>query len=55
MLICLEILRVKHIKIKASWWVAFIDVRKISNYSPFISKPTQKIDDKQVTEYDFDK
>ena len=32
---------VKHIKVKASWWVAFMDIRNISNHSPFICKPTQ--------------
>ena len=43
---------VKHIKVKASWWVAFIDIQ---DHSPFICKPTQEIHDKSVTEYDFDK
>ena len=47
--------KVKHIKIKAFWWVAFMDIRNISSHTPFICKPTQEIHDKQVTEYDFDK
>ena len=41
---------VKHIKVKTSLWVAFMDIRNISNHSPFICK----IHDKQVTEYHFD-
>ena len=45
----------KHFKVKASWWVAFMDIRNISNHSPFICEPQQEIHDKQVTEYDFDK
>ena len=43
----------KHIWVKASWWVTFMDIQNISNHSPFICKPTQEIHDKQVTEYDF--
>ena len=39
---------VNHIKVKASWCVAFMDIRNIC-------QPTQKIHDKQETEYDFDK
>ena len=46
---------VKHIKVKASWWMDFTDIRNISKYSPFICKPTQEIHDTEVTEYDFDK
>ena len=46
---------VKHIKVKASWWVAFVSVRNISNHSPFICKPTREIHDKQVPKYDFNK
>ena len=28
---------------KASWWMAFMDIQNVSNHSPFIYKPTQKI------------
>ena len=45
----------KHVRVKASWWMTFIDIRNISNHSPFICEPTQEIHDKQVTEYEFDK
>ena len=30
-------------KSKASWWMAFMDIRNISNHSPVICKPTQEI------------
>ena len=33
--------------------VGFYGVQNISTFSPFIYKPTQKIDDKQVPKYDF--
>ena len=33
--------KVKHIKIKALWWVAFMDIRNISSHTPFICKPTR--------------
>ena len=46
---------VKHIKAKASWWMAFMDIWNVSNHSPFIYKQMQGIDDKQVQKYDFDK
>ena len=46
---------VKRVKAKASWWVAFMDIQNISNHSPFIYKPTQETDDKQVPKYDFNK
>ena len=42
-------------KPKASWCVAFMDIRNISYHSPFIYKPTQEIHDKQVPKYDFNK
>ena len=46
-----NIKRVKHmIKVKASWWVAFMDIQNISEHSPFMCKPTQEIHDKQVKE-----
>ena len=48
--------KVKHIKIKAFWWVAFMDIYgNVSSHTPFICKPTQEIHDKQVIEYGFDK
>ena len=50
-----SITTVKHLKAKASWWVAFVDIQSISNHSPFIYKPTQKIHDKQVLNDDFNK
>ena len=35
--------------------VAFMDIKIISNHSPFIYKPTQEIHDKQVPKYYFNK
>ena len=32
-----------------------MDIRNISSYYLFIYKPTQETDDKQVTNYDFNK
>ena len=56
MLICLEILKqCQHIKAEAPWWMAFMDIQNISNYSTFIYKPTKEIHDKQVPKYDFDR
>ena len=46
---------VKRTKPKASWWVAFMNIRNISNHSAFIYKPTQEMYDKQVPKYNFDK
>ena len=45
MLICL-----KHLK--ASWWMALMDIQNISNHFPLIYKPTQEIHGKQVPKYD---
>ena len=42
---------VKHTK--ASWWMVFMDIQNISNYSPFIYKPSQEIHDKQVKSVHF--
>ena len=44
---------VEHIEVQR--WVAFMDIRNISNNSPFIYKPTQEIHDKQVPKHDFNK
>ena len=47
---------VKHMNVKASWWVVFMDqIQNISSHSPFISKPTQEIHKNRVPKYDFDK
>ena len=36
-----------------SFLMAFMDIQNISNFSPFIYKPTQEIHDKPVPKYDF--
>ena len=47
---------VKHMKVKASRWVAFMDqIQNISSHSPFIFKPTQETHKNQVPKYDFNK
>ena len=46
---------VEHMKVKASWWVAFMDIQNISNHSSFIYKPTQEIRENQVPKYHFNK
>ena len=47
---------VNHVKVKAFWWVAFMDqVPNISSHSPFICEPTQEIHKNRVPKYDFNK
>ena len=46
---------VKHIEAQSFLVGAFMDIRNISNKSPFIYKPTQEIRDKQVPKHDFNK
>ena len=46
---------VKNTEVQSFFVGAFMDVRNILNNSLFINKPTQEINDKQVSKHDFNK
>ena len=47
---------VKHMKVKASWWMAFMDqIQNISSHSPFIYKATQETHKSRVPKCHFNK